>query len=393
MNNNESVNATFDQGLINTVAGDGTAGYNGDGIAATNAELNEPYGAAADGAGNIYIVDSGNQRIRKVTASTGMISTVAGDGTAGYSGDGEAAISAELHSPQGVAVDNAGNIYIADTRNNVIRVVNTGAAQITIAAIVIPAGDIATVAGDGYGSGFGGGAGGYSGDGGAATNAELNVPRSVAVDSAGNIYIADTRNNRIRKVTASTGIISTVAGDGPEYPATCGYGGDGGLATSAGLCVPDGVAVDSAGNVYIGDTGNNRIRVVNTGRAQITIATIVIPAGDIATVAGDGTGGYNGDGMAAISAELWGPECVAVDSAGNIYIADQENVRIRKVTAPTGDISTVAGNGTTGYNGDGMAATGAELAAPVGVAVDSAGNIYISENFTGGGERIRAVGP
>jgi RHS repeat-associated protein len=336
---------------INTIAGNGTNnGYNGDGELATSAELTPAGGVAVDSAGNIYIADFHNQRIRKVTVSTGDISTVAGNGTAGYSGDGGSAISAELQGPSGVALDSAGNIYIADEQNNRIR------------KVTVSTGYISTVAGTGTA--------GYSGDGGAAISAKLNVPYGVAVDSAGNIYIADEGNNRIRKVT-STGAISTVAGNG-----TAGYLGDGGAATSAELYDPFGVGVDGAGNIYIADFANNRIR-------EVTAST-----GYISTVAGNGTAGFSGDGGAAISAELNYPIGVAVDSAGNIYITDGQNERIRKVAGSTGTISTIAGNGIAGYLGDGGAATSSELNGPTGVAVD-ASDIYITD---AGNNRIRSVG-
>jgi sugar lactone lactonase YvrE len=342
-------------GIINTVAGNGTAGYSGDGGAATSAELYFPQSGAVDTAGNIYIADTWNHRIRKVTASTAIISTIAGNGTEGYSGDGGAATSAELNAPSGVAVDAAGNIYIADSNNNRIR------------KVTVSTGIITTVAGNGTA--------GYSGDGGLATNAELNTiygPGSaVALDAAANIYIADQFNNRIRKVTVSTGIITTVAGDG-----TTGYSGDGGAATSAELNGPDGVALDATGNIYISDTYNYRVR-------KVTVST-----GHISTVAGDGVNGYSGDGGVATSAAIGEPGHIAMDTAGNIYIPDMD-YRVRKVTVSTGDISTVAGNGTLGFSGDGGPATSAELYFPGGVAVDTAGNIYIADRDN---NRIRAVG-
>jgi pimeloyl-ACP methyl ester carboxylesterase/sugar lactone lactonase YvrE len=355
MTNANSVSAGFEQpppGIINTVAGNGTAGYSGDGGVATSAELHGPNAVAVDTAGNIYIADYYNNRIRKVTASTGVISTAAGNGTAGYSGDGGAATSAELNGPGDVAVDSAGNIYISDLSNNRIR------------KVTVSTGVISTVAGNGTK--------GYSGDGGAATSAEIGSS-SVTVDTAGNIYLADDSNNRIRKVTVSTGIITTVAGNG-----TAGFSGDGGAATSAELDVPDGVVVDSAGNIYIADHNNERIR-------KVTVST-----GKISTVAGDGTAGYAGDGGAATSAELNGPGGLALDSAGDIYIGDFGNNRIRKVTVSTGKISTVAGNGTAGYSGDGGAPNNAEMNGPSGIALDSAGNIYIADF---GNNRIRFVGP
>ena len=343
--------------VINTVAGNGVQGYSGDGGPAIRAELGPPFDLAVDSVGNLYIADWLNGRIRKVAANTGIISTVAGNGTLGYSGDGGPATSAELGNPYGVTVDSADNIYIADPSNKRIRKVaaNTGI--------------ISTVAGNGtYG---------YSGDGGPATSAELDAPQGVTVDSAGNLYIADSGNNVIRKVTAATGIISTVAGNG--YGAgtdTGGYSGDGGPATSAELNNPNGVAVDSTGNLYIADYGNQRIR-------EVTAAT-----GIISTVAGNGTLGYSGDGGPATSAELSNPYGVTVDSASNLYIADRNNQRIRKVITATGTIGTVAGNGTIGYSGDGGAATRAELNFPQGVTVDSAGNLYIADTFN---NRIREV--
>ncbi len=341
-------------GLIDTVAGDGTNGYSGDGGSATNAELSAPDGVAVDTAGNIYIADTQNCRIRKVATSTGAISTVAGNGTCSYSGDGGPAASAELFEPSGVAVDSANNIYIADWDNSRIRKVTAST------------GVISTVAGNGTK--------GFAGDGKKATSAKLSSPFGVAIDSAANIYIADVGNYRIRKVTVSTGIISTVAGNGTQ-----GYAGDGGAATSAELQGPTGVAVDSAGNIYIADSYGNRIRKVAAS------------TGIISTVAGNGNIGHSGDGGPATSAQLYYPYGVAVDTAGNIYIADSDNYRIRKITASTGIISTMAGNGTCGYSGNGGVATSAEVCLGLGgLAVDGFGNVYIADQYN---ERTRAVGP
>jgi trimeric autotransporter adhesin len=350
-----SVSAGFDMvmpGTIYTIGGNGTAGYSGDGGPATSAELHGDNAVAVDAAGNSYIADYYNNRIRKITASTGIISTVAGNGTAGYSGDGGAATSAEINGPGDVAVDTAGNLYISDLGNNRIR-------KVTVAT-----GVISTVAGNGTK--------GYSGDGGAATSAEIG-PNGLTVDSAGNIYMADEFSNRIRKVTASTGIISTVAGNG-----TAGYSGDGGAATSAELNVPDAVAVDGAGNIYLSDHNNERVR-------KVTVST-----GKIATIAGNGTAGYSGDGGLATSAELNGPGGLALNAAGDLFIGDFGNNRVRKVAAATSVISTVAGNGVSGYSGDGGAATSAEMDGPSGIALDSAGNLYIADF---GNNRIRFVGP
>jgi streptogramin lyase len=337
-------------GTLTVVAGNGAPGYSGDGGPATSATLNSPYGLAVDSSGNIFIADTGNQRIREVDHSTGNITTVAGNGAAGYGGDGGPATSTSLNSPNGVAVDSFGNVFIADTGNQRIREVNASTHNIS------------TVAGNGSAS--------YNGDGILATSASLYVPEGVAVDGSGNIYIADTYNNRIRKVNASTHIISTVAGTG-----TYGYNGDGILATSATLSHPFGVAVDGSGNIYIADTYSYRIRKVDTSET-------------ITTVAGDGAYGYSGDGAAATSASLSFPFGVAVDSSGNIYIADSNNRRIRKVAISTGDITTLAGNGDLGFCGDGGPATSASLNSFYGVAVDDSGNFYIADTYN---QRIRKV--
>lgn len=321
-------------GNINTVAGYGTAGYSGDGGLATAADLKNPGHLAIDTVGNIYIADQPNCRIRKVTASTGIITTVAGGNGCGFWGDGEAATSAMLNYPNGVAVDAAGNVYIADQSQRVRKVTAS-------------TGIISTIAGNGTA--------GFSGDGGAATSAKLNNPSSVAVDTVGNIYIADTANSVIRKVTASTGIISTIASG--QYPAD--------------------VAVDTIGNIYYADTFNHRIfKMASNGSSGLVV--------------GNGTYGYSGDGGLATSAELSDPFGVAVDAVGNIYISDNNNQRIRKVTASTGTISTIAGNGTTGFSGDGGLATGAELQTPIGVVVDSLGYVYFSDSDN---NRIRAINP
>jgi len=329
---------------IYTVAGSGAPGFGGDNGPATSAALLFPTGVSVDSAGNLYIADTLNSRIRKV--SEGVITTVAGSGPPqGFSGDNGPATSAQLFQPAGVAVDSAGNLYIADYYNNRIRKVSNGV--------------ITTVAGGG-GSFFE-----FSGDNGPATSAELLYPRGVAVDSAGNLYIADTGNNRVRKV--SNGVITTVAGGGSSL-------GDNGPATGAQLYDPSGVAVDPAGNLYIADAGNNRIRKVSNGV--------------ITTVAGNGTQGFSGDNGPAASAQLYDPASVAVDSAGNLYIADVLNNRIRKVSSWV--ITSIAGTGTCGFSGENGPPTSAQLCAPGGVAVDSAGHVYIVDTDN---NRIRVLAP
>jgi sugar lactone lactonase YvrE len=281
-------------GIISTVAGDGTPGYSGDGGPATSAELDYPLDVAVDGNGNMYISDMANLRVRMVT-SAGMITTYAGDGNSGSLGAtyGGAATSEALIQPEGLAVDSVGNLYITDP-------------GIDCVFKVVPTGIMSIVAGKDISSG-------YNGDGELAINAWLEEPVAVAVDSSGNLYIADTNNNRIRKVTASTGVISTVAGNGTQS-----YSGDGGAATNAALNGPFSVAVDTSGNLYIADSGNYRVR-------RITAST-----GIISTAAGNGTPGYSGDGGAATSAELGLLGGITVDSRGNLYIVDGS--RVRKVT-------------------------------------------------------------
>jgi sugar lactone lactonase YvrE len=372
-------------GNIQTIAGNNTLAYSGDGGSALNAELNYPGSVYIDGSGDIFIADSLSSVIREVVVSTGNIQTVAGTGvvcaaSTGACGDGAAATSAQLNTPYGVFLDAAGNIYIADTENNRVRVVNPSASAITIAGVAVPAGDIATVAGDGTS--------GYMGDGAAAISAELSSPSGIFVDAAGDIFIADTDNHAIREVTASTGLISTIAGTGTQCPQSSGACGDGASATAAELGLPVGVAVDSAGNIYISDEYTNRIRVVNPGTQSVTIAGVSIPAGDIETVAGTGVAGYSGDGAAAISAQLADPQGIFLDSSSNIFIADSANFLIREVVASTGNIQTVAGDvqsvdgniqGVPGYSGDSGQAFGAAFNTPTGIYGDSAGDLFIAD--------------
>ena len=337
--------------IIQTVAGTGVEGSNPGGIPATSANLFFPSGLAVDSAGDIYIADEQNNVVQEVNAKTGLITTIAGTGTAGYNGDGIAATSAELNFPSAVHFDAAGDLFIVDAGNNRIREVNA------------KTGLISTVVGTGTA--------GYNGDGIAATSAELNFPLDITFDSSGNLYITDSGNNRVREVNASTGLISTIAGTG-----TAGYNGDGISAASAELNEPDGIAVDTAGDVFVTEVFGERVR-------EISAAT-----GLIGTIAGTGTYGYNGDGIAAISAQLAEPEAVVLDAAGNIYIADAGNSRIREIDASTGLISTVVGTVTDGYNGDGIPADTAELVQPADLAFDSAGDLFIADL---GNSRVREV--
>lgn len=449
---------------IGTYAGNGTCGYGGDGGLATSAELSGPNGVAVDSAANVYIADSDNYRIREVVFSTGKIETIAGNGTAGYKGDGGPATSAKIGFILGLAVNSAGTtVTIADDAYNVIRQFTVGGNINTVAGTGKDAfcgdggpatsacfaspydvavfgagayvadydnnrvrqftvgGNITTVAGNGStgiptpvtgvppqgvvpsfpwgvledtsGNVFvsdqgncmvrelvesqdlfdffaGSGICGYGGDGQPATQAELSNTYGVARDSSGNIYIADPLNCIVREVNAS-GVIGTFAGS----PESCGYSGDDGPATSAQLAHPNGVYVDSRNNVYIADTGNNVIRKVANGT--------------ITTIAGDGGFGFYGDGGPAIAAALNNPSAVAADGAGNIYIADTTNNRIREVAAATGNISTVAGNGFPNFTGDGVA-TQNSLYYPSDVKADANGNLFIADTSN---QRLRWVTP
>ncbi len=324
--------------LITTVAGNGTAGFSGDGGAATSAQLNGPIFVALDSSQNLYISDTLNNRIRKV--SGGKISTFAGKGGAAYTGDGGQATAAQLSNPYGIVVDAKGNLLIADLGNAIVR-------QVT------PGGVISTIAGSyTYGSG---------GDGGPATSAQMYQPFGLATDSAGNLYVSDSYSNKVRVVTPD-GNINAYIGTG--WTVT---GCDNGPAVNITVQKPLGLATDSAGNVYIADSQNDCIRMVT-------------PGGQIMTVAGTGTAGVSGDGGPATSAKLNRPFSQAVDASGDIFIADYNNSRIRMVT-PDGTINTIAGGTGVGYTGDntGIVATNARLNQPSSLALDNAGHIYIAD--------------
>jgi sugar lactone lactonase YvrE len=398
---NNRIRQVDPSGTITTVAGTGAKGFAGDGLPATRASLSAPQGVAVDIAGNLYVADTGNNRIRKVSTG-GVITTFAGSGSGGFSGDGSIATRARINQPSGLSLDANNNLYIADTANNRIRVVNAASV-------------ISTVAGKGTR--------GFSGDRDAAKAAQLAAPKSAWPDAAGNIYIADTGNNRIRKVDP-TGVITTVAGTGLR-----GFAGDGLRASHSRLSSPSGVAIDAAGNIIVADTGNNRIRSVDLAGTITTLAGTglrgylgddgaasrarfsrpsnvfatadaiyvsdtgnnrirkIDPSGLVTLVAGSGADGFSGDGGVATSARLSTPTGAVLDAAGNLYVADTNDDRVRKINAD-GIISTVAGNGVRGFSGDGGRATRARLNAPRSVALDSRGNLYIADT---GNNRVRRV--
>jgi hypothetical protein len=404
---------TKSTGILTIVAGSYSYGYSGDGGLAVNAALYDPLGIAVDHAGNVFIADEENCLIRKVNASTGIITTVAGfatqgpppsstcrSGTGATIGNGGPATSGYLYLPSGVAIDKNGNLYIADQYNHQIRMVSCATVTSTGGTCTAnagqTAGDIYTVAGDGTA--------GYNGDGIAATTAELYYPYGVATDTDGNLYIADQYNQRVRRVACGTGISGcTVPGSetsGDIYTlagtATAGYNGDGQTATTAELYYPTTVSVANSGDLFISDEYNFRIREVScattTSSGGTCTASTNQTIGEIFTVAGTGTPGYNNDSQAATTADIYYAIGVTVDSAGDLFIADQDNYRIREVpcdvstltcTPPAGDtkqfIYTIAGTGNTTFYGNGIPATGAELYYPTGVASDSAGNIYIAD--------------
>ena len=340
-------------GSITTVAGTGNFLFAGDGGPATLAHIHGPTGVAVDAAGNLYIADQGNEVVRVVSATTGVITTFAGNNALGlgYSGDGGPATNAQLVEPSDVAFSPSGDLYIADTGNNCIRMVS------------MTTGTISTVAGDGNG--------GFSGDGGLATQAEFNTPVALAFDAAGDLFIVDRNNNRIRRVDHNTSIITTVAGS-----SSIGFSGDGAAATLAELLGPSSVAVDAAGNVFFADQSNRRVREVFAA------------SGNITTVAGTGTSGSGGDGGQASLAELNDPTAVFIDGAGNLYIGDEGSQLVREVAAGTNIITTIAGDGSGADSGDGGPATLAGLDQPFGMAMDAAGDLYFAEQ---GGNRVRVV--
>lgn len=346
----EPIARTAMSGDIQTIAGAGPIkpNNNGDEGLANLATFGYITGIAVDRSNNVYITDGAANTVRVINSTTQIISTIVGKPYPStelirYAGDGGAATDARLNIPLSVNVDASGNMVIADAGNNAIRYVSSTNRKIsTLAGLPFPEG--------------------YSGDGGLAVLAKLWNPQSVATDATGNIYLADTQNNAIRKIDKSTGIISTIAGLGPDK---AGYSGDGGSATVSKLNSPTSVEVDANGVIYICDNGNHVIRKISSGI--------------ISTFSGTGSVGYFGDGGAATSAKLSAfINGLAIDSDGNVYFADSGNNVIRKINS-LGIISTVAGSGAAGYSGDGDSAMKAKLSGPLGVAIDTFGNIYIAD--------------
>jgi len=336
--------------IIKTIAGNDTPGYRGDNGPAINSELYGPEGFWMDKNGNIIIADAGNNRVRKITVSTGIITTIAGIDTAAYFGDGGLAVNAALFIPEAVALDTLDNVYIDDAENSRIRKIDGVSGIIT------------TIAGTGVA--------GFSGDRGPATNARLDVPSGLCLDNFGNLFIAEYYTKRIRKINLASGIITTIAGTG-----TSGYSGDGGPATNAEFAGPIQVFADISGNIYVADQDNSAVRKIDAVTGIIT------------TIAGNNTAGYSGDGGPATNAELGMPAGVYVDKPGNVYIADLGSGTIRKIDATSNIITTVAGTGVQGFSGDGGPATNAQLACS-DIFLDNNGIMYIADYYN---NRIRKV--
>ena len=341
---------TFEAGIITTVAGTGERGYTGDGGLATVARLSEPFMCAFDAAGNLYVAEAMNHCIRRVYKDTGIIVTIAGTGEEGYSGDGGPAIQATFNQPYSLQVDTNGDIYVVDRLNFVIR---------KIEAVT---GIIRTVAGTGEQ--------GYSGDGGRATLAQFREPNDCFLDGRGGLLIADVQDQRIRRLNISSGVIATFAGNGAKERT-----GDGRSALEASILGARAVCMDAAGNTYIAEREGNGIRMVDT-------------RGVMHTIAGTGEFGYDGDGGPALEATWGGPKAIRCDHNGNLLVVDTENHAIRRIDTETGIVTTIAG-GRLGGGGDGHRATTAAMDRPHGVEVDSAGNAFIADSNN---HRVRVVG-
>ncbi len=342
-----AVLVAFGQGqTVTTIAGTGTPSFSGDNGPATQAGFNSPVYLAFDAAGNLIVADWRNHRVRRI-GTDGTVTTIAGTGNAGFGGDGGAALQASFNGVIGVCLDPAGNIYVNDDMNNRIRRID-------------PSGRISTFAGNGARM--------YGGDGGGAAQASFFIGLRCVSDASGNLFVAEQGAHRVRRISTA-GIVSTVAGTGSQ-----GFSGDGGPATSAQLNNPTAVAMDRAGNLYIADQFNHRIRRVSSG-------------GTIATIAGTGTAGFSGDGGPGVSANLNFPGAMVTDANGDLYFTDGPNARVRKVSA-AGIISTVAGNGTRGFAGDDGPALSASFNGAFGIALDAQGNLYVADTDN---HRIRRI--
>ena len=340
----------YQSGIITTIAGTGEAGYAGDGGQASAALMREPFMCAFDAQGNLYVAEATNHCVRRVDAATGQIATVAGNGNQGYSGDGGPAVEATMDQPYSLQVDGNGDIYIVDRLNSVIRKVDAATGIIT------------TVAGTGEA--------GYSGDGGPGTEAMLREPNDCFLDGRGGLLIADIQDQRIRRLDLATGIITTFAGNGEKV-----RGGDGSPALQASILGARAVCMDSRGNTYIAEREGNGVRKVDAN-------------GIMSTFAGTGERGYDGDGGPAITATWGAPKAIRCDSRDNVVVVDTENHAIRRIDPATGIVTTIAG-GRLGGEGDGGPATEAGMDRPHGCDLDRDGNIYIADSNN---HRVRVVG-
>lgn len=349
------VPAQTPNGKIDTVAGTGKPGYAGDGGKAAEALLNQPFHCDLDTAGNLYIAESENHCVRKVDRKTGTISTVAGSGIKGYTGDGGPATKATLNEPYALAVDANGDLYVVDRLNAVIRKVDGKTGQ------------IATVAGNGTK--------GFSGDGGKATDAQLREPNDCCLDGKGGLLIADVADWRIRRLDLKTGTISTFAGTGrPKVKPERNAIGDEGPAEKAIIVGARAVCVDGKGNVFVCEREGNAVRKIDS-------------EGKITTIAGTGVKGYTGDGGPATKATFDGPKAIRCDRNGNVFVVDTENHAVRLIDVKTGNVTTVAG-GRKGTSGDGDDAVKAALDRPHGCVIDEKGNLYIADSNN---HRVRQV--
>ena len=341
---------SYQAGIITTLAGTGERGYAGDEGPASAALLNEPFMCAFDAAGNLYIAEAMNHCIRRVERETGVIVTIAGTGEQGYSGDGGPAVEATFNQPYSLQVDGNGDVYVVDRLNYVIRRIDAAT------------GVISTVAGTGIS--------GYGGDGGPGTQAQFREPNDCFLDGRSGLLIADVQDQRIRRLDLSTGVITTFAGNGEKI-----RGGDGQPATEASILGARAVCMDGAGNTYIAEREGNGIRKVDAN-------------GVMRTLAGTGEFGYAGDGGPALEATWGGPKAIRCDHGGNLLVVDTENHAIRRIDAATGIVTTIAG-GRLGGEGDGGRAEESGMDRPHGCDVDAAGNIYIADSNN---HRVRVVG-